>query len=133
MNSLKTYGFSALAAALLLTVGGCAVMYDSGYQTRYFQRNVVVNQAAQTADNRLRIDYQTLGETIWSSPGVNYTVRDEALYITPVRCYLRHDCSPQAKDSSEQPDQVSVTVPYHGGPVYLVFEDGEKPLAVSAK
>lgn len=133
MNSLKTYGRAALTVALLLTAGGCAVMYDSGYQTRYFQRNLVVKQAEQTADNRLRIDYQTLNETVWSSPGVDYAVRDEALYITPVRCYQRHECSPQAKNSSAQRDQVSVTVPYNGGLVYLVFEDGEKPLPLVTK
>ena len=133
MNQLKTHGRAALAAALLLTVTGCAVMYDSGYQSRYFKQNIVVNRLEPAADHCLHIDYRVQNETVWSSPGVDYALRDDALYITPVRCYQRHDCSPQAKNTSSQRDEVSVSVPYRGEVVYMVFEDGEKALAVPVK
>ena len=133
MIRLKKTMRAGLAAAILLSGAGCAVMYNSGFEARYYQKNIVVNQVTALSDNQLRINYQVLNETVWSSPGVDYAVRDDALYITPVRCYQRQDCSPQLKNSSGQRDQVTVTVPYRGGPVYLVYEDGEKPLAVSVK
>lgn len=128
MTQSKWYARAGLAAALVLSVTGCAVMYNSGYETKYFKKNIYVSQVEQVSTSQLQIHYKVLNETIWSSPGVNYTVRDDALYITPVRCYDRHKCSPQARNTSAVPDEVVVTVPYNVGVAYMVFEDGETRL-----
>ncbi|WP_434991199.1 hypothetical protein [Xanthomonas melonis] len=118
---------SATGLLALLIFTGCA----AGSRRSDYKKNDVQPVKIEKAEgNSLQITYHMPAESLFYSPGVDFTNDHGVLRIAIRRCGINEKCDAMAKAAMPpaEPWTPKVTVPYAGGKVVLVYADTEETL-----
>ena len=58
----------------------------------------------------IKLSYRPILETLYYSPGINYSVSGEHLVIDVVRCHINDECEVDEKSSQEDMNVVSIKI-----------------------
>ncbi|KGK66078.1 hypothetical protein [Xanthomonas citri] len=94
----------------------------------YKKNDVQPVKIEKSEGNLLKITYHVPAESLFYSPGVDFTNDHGVLRIAIRRCAINEKCNAMAKAAipPAEPWTPKVTVPYAGENVVLVYADSEE-------
>lgn len=97
-------------------------------RSSYGGATLTIKEVRELQDGQVRIEFETIPETLYSCPGVKAKKTDEGIELTFVRAMVRKKKQAkvdfEAQRVSENSIARTVTIPANGKPVFL--RDGRK-------
>ncbi|MBB3844321.1 MULTISPECIES: hypothetical protein [Xanthomonas] len=117
-------------AAGLFAISTLTACTGGKIRSDYKKKDVQPVKIEKAEGNAIRISYHMPAESLFYSPGVDFTNDHGVLRIAIRRCSISDKCDTMAKVefSKTEPSSPEVALPYAGEKVVLVYADTEETL-----